>query len=183
MGATNNYLFKLIFGLSHRNFLIDDIGVFLAEYLPYLLVLGSLIFIFLFEGWKKRILVFSEGLMALILSRGIITEAVRFFYHSPRPFKALNLPALINESSFSFPSGHAALFFALATTIFYLSRRLGIWYFALASVNGIARIFVGVHWPFDILGGAIVGILSAMLIHKLLTSVAMELEKKGHTGL
>ncbi len=178
MSTLNLYLFQFIFGLSHRNFFVDDLGVFLAQYLPYLLVLGALIFVFLFEGWKKRILVLSEGLMALILSRGIITEVIRFFYHSPRPFQALNLSALINEPSYSFPSGHAALFFALATTIFYLSRRLGWWFFALATANGLARIFVGVHWPFDIVGGAVVGIVSAMLIHKLLEPIAKQVEEQ-----
>lgn len=178
MDALNNYFFQLIFSLSHSNSLIDDLGVFLAAYLPYLFILGSLIFVFLFEGWKERVLVFSEMLMAAMLSRGIITELIRFLYHSPRPFEKLGFPPLINESGYSFPSGHAALLFAVATTIFYLSRRLGIGYLIFAFVNGLARIFVGVHWPFDVIGGLVVGIVSAVLIHKLLEPIAAKLQKK-----
>lgn len=106
--------------------------------------------------------------MAIILARGIITEAIRFFYHSPRPFEALSFSALISESGSSFPSGHAAFFFALAMTVFYYGRRLGWWFFSFALVVGFARIFAGVHWPLDILGGAGVGILSGFLVHKLL---------------
>ncbi len=178
MGSVNTYLFHFIFGLSHRNFLLDDLGVFFAQYLPYAAVLGFLAFIFLFDGWKKRLLVFGEGALVAILARGIITEAIRFFYHSPRPFQALNLPALIGESGYSFPSGHAALFFGIAMTMVYLNRRIGIWYFIFAAANGLARIFVGVHWPFDIVGGAVVGILSAMLIHRILEPIASQIQNK-----
>lgn len=167
-----------MFGLSHRNFLLDDLGVFLAQYLPYLAVLGFLAFIFLFDGWKKRLLVFGEGALVAILARGIITEAIRFFYHSPRPFQELNLSALIGESGYSFPSGHAALFFAIAMTIFYLNRRIGMWCFVFAAINGLARIFVGVHWPLDIIGGAVVGVLSAMLIHKLFEPIVSQVQNK-----
>lgn len=178
MGVINNYLFQLIFSLSHRNFLLDDFGIFLAQYFPSFVALGAIVFIFFFEGWKRRLLIFCEGTMAVILSRGIVTEVIRFFYNSQRPFQALGLQALISESSRSFPSGHAALLFAIATTIFFLSRKLGIWFLIFACVNGAARVFVGVHWPFDIVGGAAVGIISAILIHKLLESIAAQMKEK-----
>lgn len=178
MGGLNLYLFQLIFGLSHRNFFLDDFGVFLAQDLPYLLVLGAIVFVFLFEDWKHRVFLLVEGLLAAILSRGIVTELIRFFYHSPRPFDALHFAPLIGESGYSFPSGHAMLFFALATVIFYVSRKLGWWYFAFAAANGLARIYVGVHWPLDILGGAALGVLSAMLIHKLLEPIARQIDLK-----
>ena len=172
----NISVFQFIFGLSHRNFFFDELGIFLAQYLPYLLVIGAIAFVFLFEDWKHRILLGIEGLLAAILARGIVTELIRYFYHSPRPFVALNLSPLVSESSWSFPSGHAMLFFALAMTIFYASRRLGAWYFAFAAINGLARIFVGVHWPLDIIGGALLGIVSAMVVHALFEPLTRELQ-------
>ncbi len=167
MEALNQYLFGAVFQFSGRNFLLDDLGVFLAHYLPYLLVAGFLYFSFQRKDRRERFLVFTEGALGVILSRGIITEAIRFFYHHLRPFAALNFTPLIAESGYSFPSGHAAWFFALAMTVFYYNRKLGIWFFAFAAVNGVARVFVGVHWPLDILGGAVFGVLSAMFIHQL----------------
>ena len=164
----NQYLFQLIYGFSHRNFFLDDAGVFVAKYLPYLLVLGFLILAFKYKDWRMRLAVIADGALAMILSRGIVTEVIRFFYHHPRPFDALGFSPMIKESGYSFPSGHAAYFFALAMIVLYYNRRMGIWYFVLATMNGLARVFVGVHWPLDIVGGAIVGILCAMIVHKLL---------------
>lgn len=157
-----------VFALGGKNALLDGVIIFLAKFLPYLLVTGFFLFIIRHKDWKTRWLIFAEGALAVILSRGIITETFRFFYLSPRPFEVLNIQPLFTVQSQSFPSGHASLFFALATSIFYFSRRLGWWYVAFASVNGFARIFAGVHWPSDIIGGAAVGILSSMLVKGLL---------------
>ncbi len=168
MSDINRNLFEFFFGLTGRNGLLDSFGIFLANTLPYLMVLGFLVFAIGHKNWKLRWLILAEGAMATILSRGIITEAIRFFYHNPRPFVALSLSPLITESSYSFPSGHAVFFFALAMTIFYHNRRLGWWYFALSLINGLARIFVGVHWPLDIAGGIVLGIFSGFIVHQLI---------------
>jgi undecaprenyl-diphosphatase len=168
MHFLNQSLFQFIYGFSHRNFLLDDLGVFCAQYLPYLLVLGFLVLVFYEEGWRRKWYLFSEAAIAVILARGLLTEIIRFFYNSPRPFDILGFMPLIGESGSSFPSGHAAWFFALAMVIFFRNRKWGTWFFVLALVNGIARIYVGVHWPLDVLGGAVIGILSALFIHWLL---------------
>jgi undecaprenyl-diphosphatase len=59
----------------------------------------------------------------------------------------------------SFPSDHAALWFTLATTIFFVSRRLGIFLFVYVfSTLCLARIYLGIHYPTDILVGALIGV-------------------------
>ncbi|MEK9180534.1 MAG: phosphatase PAP2 family protein [Patescibacteria group bacterium] len=163
----NRTLFELLFQWSGRDPLLDAFFVFFARFLPYLLVLGFIVWCLAHKEWRLRWLILAEGAMATILARGIITEIIRFFYHSPRPFDALSLTPLVGESGYTFPSGHAAFFFAMAMTVFFYNRRLGWWYFAFATIVGLARIFAGVHWPLDILGGAAVGILSGFLIHRL----------------
>ncbi len=168
MASLNLSLFQLIYGLSHRIFLLDDLGIFCAQYLPYLLVLIFFILVFYEKGWRRKWYIFSEAAIAVILSRGFLTETIRFFYNHPRPFDVLGFAPLISESGSSFPSAHAALFFALAMVVFYRNRKWGIWFLIWAFVNGIARIYVGVHWPLDILGGAVIGIISAIFIHWLL---------------
>jgi undecaprenyl-diphosphatase len=168
MPSFNQTLFRFIYGLSPRNFFLDGAAVFCAQYLPYLLVFGLLILVFYENGWRRKWYLFSEAAIAVILSRGLLTEVIRFFYHHPRPFDVLGFTPLVGESGSSFPSGHAAWFFALAMVIFFRNRKWGIWFFVLALMNGIARIYVGVHWPFDILGGAAIGIISAMFVHWLL---------------
>ena len=59
----------------------------------------------------------------------------------------------------SFPGDHAAVFFGLATTVFIVSRPLGRLAFALALVLGCARIYLGFHYPSDIIAGAALGIV------------------------
>lgn len=168
MGNLNQRVFEVIFGFAHRNPLLDAFGVFLAEYLPYLMVLGAVVLMFSQRGTRQRILFACEAALAVILARGIVTEVIRFFYHHPRPFTALQISALISESGYSFPSGHATAYFALATIVFFMNRKWGWWYLGLALLNGVARVFVGVHWPLDIVGGAAIGVLSGVFIRYLL---------------
>jgi undecaprenyl-diphosphatase len=98
----------------------------------------------------------------------LLTEIVRFFYHSPRPFSVLGFVPLISEVGWSFPSGHMAWFFALSLVVWYLNRTWGWWFFALSVLMGVARIYVGVHWPLDIVAGAVVGLASAWFVRWLL---------------
>ncbi len=169
----NQNLFNLIYNFNKENLLFNFLGIFLAKYLPYLLVI--LFFYNLLNGnfflkkeilypKKTKIFLFLETILVLILSRGIVTEFIRFFWPQKRPFDALNIKALIAESGPSLPSGHAAFLFALAAIVFLWNKKWGIVYFVFAFLNGLARIYVGVHWPLDILAGALVGIISAVIV-------------------
>ena len=179
MPALDQSIFEAIFRFSHRSFFLDAVIVFLAQYLSYLLVLGACVLVFSEKNFRRRAFFACEILLALILSRGLITELVRFFYPHPRPFEVLAIQPLFTESSNSFPSGHAAFFFALALAIFFFNRAWGTVYLALAAVNSFARILSGVHWPFDVVAGIVVGLASAYAVHQLLLPYAQELKKEA----
>jgi undecaprenyl-diphosphatase len=168
MTTLNQSLFQFIHQFAGRNFLLDGLGIFFAQYLAYLMGVGFLVFVFYERGWRRKFYVFAEGAIAVILSRGLITEIIRFFYHHARPFSFYNFVPLISEAGWSLPSGHAAIFFALATVLWYRNRAWGVWFFALATLMGIARVYAGVHWPLDIVAGAAIGIASAMFVRWLL---------------
>jgi undecaprenyl-diphosphatase len=164
----NQSIFVFIHNFAGRSAFLDGLAIFFAEWMPYLLVIAFLVLVYYQFGTRRKFYLFAEGALAIILARGIITTVIHFFYYHPRPFEAYGFAPLISESGSSFPSAHAAWFFALALVVWYSNRTWGWWFFALATLMGIARIYAGVHWPLDILGGAVIGIASAWFVHWLL---------------
>lgn len=75
-----------------------------------------------------------------------------------RPFEALGLTPLVPPpESFSFPSGHALSSFASAAVLLYADRRLGTVGFLLAVCIAVSRVYVCVHYPTDVVAGAVIG--------------------------
>jgi undecaprenyl-diphosphatase len=111
--------------------------------------------------WRKPwlfVLVLAADLVADALSYGLREWIGRrrppFVYPEPKPL-------VHTPHSGSFPSGHAAIAFACATVIAWCVPRLAFPAFALAAAIAWSRVYVGVHWPLDVLGGAALGILVA----------------------
>jgi len=67
----------------------------------------------------------------------------------------------------SFPSGHAATSFACATTLALAFPRLAAPLYLLAAAIAYSRVYVGVHYPLDVLGGAVLGIAVAIALRRL----------------
>ena len=67
-------------------------------------------------------------------------------------------PLLETPSTFSFPSGHATVSFACATVLALAVPRLRMPLYALATLIAFSRVYVGVHYPFDVLAGAVLGV-------------------------
>ncbi len=167
--AFEESVFWSIHNLAGKSRLLDFLGIFFSEYFGYFLLAGALLMILSLDSWKSRVYQLSLLSLALILSRGILTEAIRFFYNRPRPFIALEFSPLFEQANKgAFPSGHAAFYFALAGVVFLINRKAGWYWLGGAFLIGLARIFAGVHWPLDILGGAAVGILSVWAVSRLL---------------
>ncbi|HYU64723.1 MAG TPA: phosphatase PAP2 family protein [Candidatus Paceibacterota bacterium] len=171
----------ILTNLAHRWTLFDVLAIFFANYLQYLLVAYVLVISFVWRYFNRSAAIMA--VIAALFSRFVLTSAIRFFIHRPRPFVHLQITPLIHtdlsEYFNSFPSGHAAFFFAFATAVYFYNKRLGNWLFLGAGLMGIARIFAGVHWFSDIVGGAVVGIVGAWLVQRYWPQIskALRLEK------
>ena len=81
---------------------------------------------------------------------------------NPEPEPLVDLPA-----TYSFPSGHATVSFACATVLALAVPRLRLPLFALATLIAFSRVYVGVHYPFDVLAGAALGVGTAIALRML----------------
>ncbi len=73
-------------------------------------------------------------------------------------------PLVAIPSNHAFPSGHAATAFAGATVLSRLAPRGAPAFYVLALAIAYSRLYVGVHWPLDVVGGAAVGVATALLL-------------------
>ena len=87
-------------------------------------------------------------------------------------------PLVTAPHDHSFPSGHAATSFAAAAILTAARPRYGPVWFLLALAIGFSRVYVGVHYPLDIVAGALLGIATATALRRL---VGVRLQSRGGT--
>jgi undecaprenyl-diphosphatase len=155
----NLTLFHIINGLAGRNHLLDTTMIFAAQDLIYIFCVYLVYLWFVKSKYRQEVL--FAGYAAL-LGLGINFIITLFYFH-PRPFMiptGMLLIAHLPETSF--PSDHATLMFAISLTFltFRELRGTGAILFVLSFISGLARVYVGVHFPMDIAGSLFVDLFS-----------------------
>ena len=159
----DSVIFTLLNQFAGRWRTLDAVAIFLAARFEYFLLFFVLV-LFL-KKIKKGSLMVAQIFSAAVLSRLIITPALRFLWYRPRPFLVESVNLLVHHSNEgSFPSGHAALYFAISTVVFHYYKKEGVLFFLASFFITISRVFVGIHWPSDILAGAAIGIFSGKMV-------------------
>lgn len=157
--ALNDYTF------SHS--VLSDLARFIAEDAQFLFVGLLAVLFFATGGWRSvngRHGVVAAGLSALI---GLgVAQLIGHLWDRPRPYEALDSAHLLLSASPdpSFPSDHAVAAFAIAVSILLRHRSAGLLALAAAVLLCVARVAAGAHYPGDVLGGAIIGTASALLL-------------------
>ena len=129
---------------------------FTASILIWLMFFG-LIVLWVIDGKIKKETVI-HAVFAAILA-WTIAELIKTFFPTLRPFQIDGFMPLTLTTPWdgAFPSGHTAMAFALSVTILKHDRKVGILYLIMAGLVGVARIMAHVHYPIDIVGGAVIG--------------------------
>ncbi|MEK7583437.1 MAG: phosphatase PAP2 family protein [Patescibacteria group bacterium] len=152
-------IFQAINNFAGRWEWLDQLGIFLASGMAYVLVAVLVALWFLRKEQRRMVLV---SIVSAVIARGVFVAIIRALYHRARPISVDAVHQLVTNDAWAFPSGHASFFFALATGVFLYNKKLGSVFYIFAALMGLARIFVGVHWPTDILVGAALGMLTAL---------------------
>ncbi len=158
-------IFRFLNQCIHISPLIDGVILFFAEYYVVIVVLVFLGTLYRLPKSKKekiKIFFFVAGITGI--SRFGIMPLIHLFDQRLRPFLELGAPHLFVVNEFSFPSGHTTFVFALATVAWYYHEKTAYFIYLSGLCIGIARVMAGVHYPSDIIGGIVVGTLSAYLL-------------------
>ena len=99
--------------------------------------------------------------LALCLSQVAVDNVIKPLVGRPRPFvadPAIHVVGAICRPTFSFPSGHAALSFSAAVVLAHALRRGRAAWYLLAALIAFSRVYIGVHYPIDVVVGTLVGL-------------------------
>ena len=99
----------------------------------------------------------------------LVNVPIRGFVERPRPFRTHEgLEVLVSgKTDYSFVSDHATITMAMAVALFVANRRFGLAGIVLALLEGFCRVYMGVHYPTDVVGGFALGTAVALLLSPL----------------
>ena len=117
-----------------------------------------------FKSLRKAGILMGISLLLEFLLNNLI---IKNLFARIRPYEVIDgLILLVGKApDYSFPSGHTGSAFALAVVIL-MDRKYGIIALILASLMGFSRLYVGIHYPSDVLGGVILGVVTSVIAVK-----------------
>jgi undecaprenyl-diphosphatase len=168
MRSVDIYLFHLINMQGHNSFF--------DWFMPFITDLKNFIYVLFLLGlwvlWRER----KAGLVFLIFVGLTLAITDQFSSHllkgwvgRIRPCHVLEHVRMLTDcnTSYSFPSSHAVNLFAAAFFLSQPLKRISPVFYGIAAVAGYSRVYIGIHYPFDVIGGAGIGLLIAWPMRRL----------------
>lgn len=164
MREFNEDLFRLVNQLSIDYGYLNPIFIGLAEYTVLLAALMCLFIWFRIRSRYNRAMVVSAGLTFVLAE--LLGKIAGIFYFNQQPFAEMSHVNLLiqKEVNNSFPSDHTIFIFSICL-IFWLFHKRHIYWLIIACAVGFSRIWVGVHYPIDVLAGAAIACLTAAVVY------------------
>lgn len=168
LNAWDTKLFLLINGFHSSSF--DGIMFLMSDTIIWIPLYLSVLFI-AFKHWKKEgVWVALALILCCVIADQVASGVIKDLVKRPRPSHAEHLKGLIHfvndykGGRYGFVSSHAAntIGFALLTSLLFQKKVYTYLIISWAVVVAYSRIYLGVHYPLDILGGEVVGVLAAL---------------------
>jgi membrane-associated phospholipid phosphatase len=160
-----------------HNRLLDNFFILFTNFGNGLFAIGLIVIMMLRKkfGWSIQ-----TGISFLV--SGLLSQLLKHLVHSPRPRIFFGVHEIhwiygITRTGYaSFPSGHTATIFALTTLLsfYFPGRKTGTLFFLIAALTGFSRIYLSDHFPADVLGGLIIGVLVSMAVYVLFPHTKFE---------
>lgn len=183
-------VFHFINQFAGHNALLDMVMEFFAKSAPELYAVLFIISWFMLprtDGASRHALVVSvcAGIFALL-----INVIIAHFWYRSRPFvllpKGTYTQLIPHANDSSFPSDHASGSFAFSAAVWGKTHKsISYLFTSIAVIVMIARVYVGVHWPTDVLAGMVIGIVSGRMMWKFskwiepITKIGLRMFKYG----
>ena len=166
LAAIDYALFRAVNDLAGQIAWVDRLAVWFALWSPYLVV-ALVAMLWLRRrtqtGVRDREAAVHAGLAAVLAL--FVNWSIAAAWSRDRPFADHAAHVLVARSADpSFPSDHASAAFAIAVAVFLYDRRVGSVLLGLASLMALDRVFVGLHYPGDVLAGALIGTAVALAL-------------------
>jgi undecaprenyl-diphosphatase len=171
INSIDTKVFLFINGLAGKVRVIDEFFKGVSnDYFP--LVTACLVLIWLWFSARDIIQREKDQRMVLnsIISLGVVSGfmvLVNNFYFRARPFQVLSSDSVnllfYMPTDSSFPSNLAAVIFAIAIPVFIKNKTYGTFLLVLAILSSFGRVYIGVHYPLDVIAGAGLGLISGIL--------------------
>lgn len=171
----DKYLFLIINNSLANSF--NDLLLGGLTWAGNLVILLPITAIYLYLLDKKS---FRKNFIILVLAvllGGIIVRLLKEAVGRPRPMKEMEVLLLTGEVKIhslfypykanSFPSGHTQAAFGTATALICVTKKHMFYLISIAFLIGLSRIYVGVHFPLDVVSGAIIGALVSILVFRI----------------
>lgn len=164
----------LYFNEIHSPFWDKFMWLFSGKFIWVPMYLAFLIVFFKDYGWRRAVILVLAMALAVTLADQLCGNYLRYYFTRLRPANPDNpISQLVHivegyrGGAYGFPSCHAANSFALAafSALLFKKKRFVVFIFLWAVMNAYSRIYLGVHYPGDLLVGAIIGALSGTLFY------------------
>lgn len=167
----NITLFRMINDLGKEHAFLNPLFIFFAEYSLYFLALAVLVFLFTRTS-RNSIMVLCACLTVILAE--VVGKLLGKLHTNYQPFSVLpDVNQLIEKDiNNSFPSDHTIIFFSFCVTFLLFSKSpYRFLWLILAVLVGISRVGVGVHYPADVLVGALISIASSLIMYKVIPTL------------